>query len=316
MKVFLLALFPLYVLYAGVSSTNIVPSFAKKSFMHIKILDQKKLTYERLYGLKFAELSDVTYDQKTQTLYLLSDKGLLFAFNAHFSDSIDMLVPLSGTKLKNKNAKRFKKWKRDSEGMTLDGNGKLLISFEGKAKIGWFHKNSSHYGTLIRKYKLPEALVDTKHYRSKNKSLEALAWHPKYGVLTATEWPLKRYNKKRQTIYALSGKKWHFKAEQEGRSSVVAMEVMDDDNVLVLERSYTGLLHPFVVTLKKVYLNNCKKKMCEVKVLAKMNSHKGWEVDNFEGLAKVGKHRYVMISDDNENFFQRTLLIYFEVIDE
>jgi len=67
MKVFLLALFPLYVLYAGVSSTNIVPSFAKKSFMHIKILDQKKLTYERLYGLKFAELSDVTYDQKTQT---------------------------------------------------------------------------------------------------------------------------------------------------------------------------------------------------------------------------------------------------------
>jgi len=316
MKVFLLALLPLYALYAGVSSTNIVPPFAKKSFMHIKILDQKRLSFQRLYGLKFAELSDVTYHQKTQTLYLLSDKGLLFAFNAHFSDNIDMLIPLSGTKLKNKKAKRFKKWKRDSEGMTLDGTGKLLISFEGKAKVGWFHKNSASYGNLIRKYKLPGALVDTKNYRSKNKSLEALAWHPKYGVLTATEWPLKKYDKKRQTIYALSGKKWHFKAEPEGRSSVVAMEVMDDGNVLVLERSYTGLLHPFVVTLKKVYLNNCKKKMCEVKVLAKMNSHKGWEVDNFEGLAKVGKHRYVMISDDNENFFQRTLLIYFEVIDE
>lgn len=284
--------------------------------MHIKILDQKKLSFQRLYGLKFAELSDVTYHQSTQTLYFLSDKGLLFAFDAHFSDSIDMLIPLRGTKLKNKKAKRFKKWKRDSEGMTLDGTGKLLISFEGKAKIGWFHKNSASYGNLIRKYKLPSVLVDTKNYRSKNKSLEALAWHPKYGVLTATEWPLKRYAKKRQTIYSLSGKKWHFKAEAEGRSSVVAMEVMDDGNVLVLERSYTGLLHPFVVTLKKVYLNNCKKKMCEVKVLAKMNSHKGWEVDNFEGLAKVGKHRYVMISDDNENFFQRTLLIYFEVIDE
>ena len=316
MKVFLLVLLSLYVLYAGVSSTNIVPPFSKKSFMHIKILDQKKLSFQRLYGLKFAELSDVTYHQSTQTLYFLSDKGLLFAFDAHFSDSIDMLIPLRGTKLKNKKAKRFKTWKRDSEGMTLDGTGKLLISFEGKAKIGWFHKNSASYGNLIRKYKLPSVLVDTKNYRSKNKSLEALAWHPKYGVLTATEWPLKRYAKKRQTIYSLSGKKWHFKAEAEGRSSVVAMEVMDDGNVLVLERSYTGLLHPFVVTLKKVYLNNCKKKMCEVKVLAKMNSHKGWEVDNFEGLAKVGKHRYVMISDDNENFFQRTLLIYFEVIDE
>ena len=316
MKIFILVFLPFYFLYAGISSTNIIPAVKEKSFMHIKILDQKKLSYTRLYGLKFSELSDLTYHQQTQTLYLLSDKGLLFAFNVHFSDTIDMLIPLSGTKLKNKNAKRFKKWKRDSEGMTLDGKGKLLISFEGKAKIGWFHKNSSRYGNLIRKYRLPRALVDAKNYRSRNKSLEALAWHPKYGVLTATEWPLKRYDKKRQTIYALSGKKWHFKAEPEGRSSVVAMEVMNDGNVLVLERSYTGLLHPFVITLKKVYLNRCKKNMCETKILAKMNSHKGWEVDNFEGLARIGKNRYVMISDDNENFFQRTLLIYFEVIDE
>lgn len=91
---------------------------------------------------------------------------------------------------------------------------------------------------------------------------------------------------------------------------------MDDGNVLVLERSYSGLLNPFVITLKKVYINRCKKGICPTKVLAKMNSHKGWKVDNFEGLARVGKHRYVMISDDNENFFQSTLLIYFEVVDE
>ena len=45
-----------------------------------------------------------------------------------------------------------------------------------------------------------------------------------------------------------------------------------------------------------------------------MNSHKGWSVDNFEGLVRVGKNRSAMISDDNNNFFQRTLLIYFEVL--
>ena len=92
------------------------------------------------------------------------------------------------------------------------------------------------------------------------------------------------------------------------------MEVMDDGNVLVLERSFTGLLEPFVVTLKKVMIKNCKKKMCPTKVLAKMNSHKGWNIDNFEGLARVGKNRYVMVSDDGDNFFQKTLLIYFEVL--
>lgn len=300
--------------YAGIRSVSILPSQHKPN-THMKILDQKYLSFDRIQGIKFAELSDITYDKKTETLYLISDKGLLFSFNAHFSDKIDTLIPMRATKLKNKKGKRLKKWKRDSEGMTLNGKGKLLISFEGKAKIGWFHKNSSRYGNLIRKYTLPKELKQTKNYRSKNKSLEALAWHPDYGLLTATEWPLKKYNKKRQTIYALSGKRWHFKAEPEGKSGLVAMEVMDDGNLLVMERSYTGLLNPFVVTLKKVYIKGCKKQMCDTKVIAKMSNHKGWEIDNFEGLARVGKNRYVMISDDNENFFQRTLLIYFEVID-
>ena len=90
---------------------------------------------------------------------------------------------------------------------------------------------------------------------------------------------------------------------------------MDDGNLLVLERSFTDFMDPFVITLKKVYLGRCKQNsLCKSEILIKMNSHKGWDVDNFEGLARVGKNRYVMISDDNDNFFQRTLLIYFEVL--
>lgn len=284
--------------------------------MGIKILDQKQLSFAQIQGVKFSELSDVAYHAKTDTLYLVGDKGTLFSFRAKFSKKIDELTPLRATKLKNKKGKRFRKWKRDSEGLALDGKGRLLISFEGKAKIGYFHKNSDKYGDLIRKYKLPKQLKNPKNYRSKNKSLEALAWHPKYGILTAAEWPLKKGNKKRQTIYALSGKKWHFRAEAEAKSAISAIEVMDDGNLLVLERSYTGLLNPFIVTLKKVYLKKCKNGICQSKVLAKLNSHKGWDVDNFEGLAKVGKDRYVMISDDNDNFFQKTLLIYFEVMEQ
>ncbi len=316
MKLLYIYLLMLVPLYSGVTTIDMMPPFKKSNYMGIKILDQKKLSFEKIQGVTFAELSDVTYDKKTDTLYIVSDKGSLFAFNAQFSQKIDMLIPMRATTLKSKKGKRFKKWKRDSEGLTLDGKGRLYISFEGKAKIAWFHKNSAKYGNLIRKVTLPKLLRDTKNYRSKNKSLEALAWHKRYGLLTATEWPLKKDYKKRQTIYAMSGKQWHFKAEPERKSAVTAMEVMDDGNVLVLERSYTGLLSPFVVTLKKVYINRCKKGLCHSKVLAKMSSHEGWEVDNFEGLARVGKHRYVMISDDNENFFQSTLLIYFEVVDE
>jgi len=284
--------------------------------MGIEILDQKDIAFSTLQGVKFAELSDVAYDANTQMLYFISDKGLLYTFHADFSDKIDKLIALSATKLKTKKGKRLKKSKRDSEGLTLDGQHRLLISFEGDAYIAWFHKNSVKLGRHIKNYTLPKCLKKEKNYRSRNKSLEALAWHFKYGVLTALEWPLKDDDKKTQTIYSLLGKQWHFKAEPEGRSGISAIEVMDDGNILILERSYTGLFEPFVVTLKKVYLEESKDGWCKTKVLAKMSSHKGWNIDNFEGLAKVDKHRYVMVSDDNENFFQRTLLIYFEVKDE
>ena len=313
MRFFLFFFFSLTMLEAEIREIKITPDQYKDQFMDIKILDQKQLLFRDIKGVKFSELSDLTYAPETKTLYLVGDKGSLFSFTASFSDKIEGLKALDAVNLKNKKGKRLRKWKRDSEGVTLDDEGNLFLSFEGEAKIASFHKEGEHYGSMIRKFTLPKQLRTTKNYRSKNKSLESVAWHPKHGILTATEWPLKKYDKKKQTIYALSGKKWHFKAEPEGRSGLSAMEVMDDGNLLVMERSYTGLSNPFIVTLKKVYLQDCKKKMCKTKVLAKFNSSKGWLIDNCEGLARVGKNRYVMISDDNDNFFQQTLLIYFEV---
>lgn len=316
MKIFLLSLLTCFTLNAGHFSVNIVPDAGMKKFEKITFLDQKQLMYANINNVKFSEISDLAYDSKTELLYMISDEGKLFTFKSVFSDKIETLEPVDAVKLRKKKGKKFKKWRKDSEGMTLDGKGRLLISFEGKAKIAWFHKNSAKRGQQIRKYAIPKELKSRKNFRSKNKSLEALAWHKKYGILTAAEWPLKKYNKKKQTLYALSGKKWHFKAEPEAKSAISAIEVMDDGNILVLERSFTGYLNPFIVTLKKVYLNDCKKGMCRTEVLVKMNSHKGWDVDNFEGLTRVGKNRYAMVSDDNDNFFQKTLLIYFEVKDD
>ncbi len=311
-SLFFLLLF-LKISCAGSFPADIRPQDLDSKSLGIEILDQKQLSFSRINDIKFSEISDLAYEGKTHSLFMVSDEGKLFEFNAVFTDRIVHLDPLKAGRLLKKQGKKFKKWRRDSEGMTLDDKGRLLISFEEKPRIGWFHKNSDHYGRLIKKYRLPKKLRNVKNFRSKNKGLEALAWHPRYGILTAAEFPLKKDNKKRQTIYALQGKEWHFRAEPEGKSAVSAIEVMDDGNILVLERSFTGYMNPFVVTLKKVYLDKCTKGLCKTKVLAKMNSHEGWDIDNFEGLSRVGEHRYVMISDDNDNFFQKTLLIYFKV---
>lgn len=296
---------------AQVLDVNIAPFLSAKQFESVTFLDQKRLAFKELSGIKFSGISDLAYAQKSGKLYFVGDRGKLFVFDVSFSDKIDALRPLHGVTLVKGNGDKFKTWHRDTEGLALDDKGQVFVSFEGRAKIGRFDEK----GRMVRQVTLPPKLRDPKNYRSRNKSLEALAWHPKHGLLTAAEWPLKHMKHKDQTIYALNGKKWNFKAEAEHKSAVVAMEVMDDGNILVLERAYTGILKPFVVTLKKVYLNTCNNKLslCKSEVLAKMNSHKGWKIDNFEGLTRVSKHRYVMVSDDNDNFFQQTLLIYFEV---
>ena len=326
MRVVLYFIFSLALLNAGIFPIDITPinkdGAVKKSskkenvFMGVKILDQRQFVFHSINGEKFSEISDLAYLPKKKKLFMVSDEGRLFTFKAKFGNKIELLEPEDGVELRKKNGKKFKGWRKDSEGLALDGKGRLIISFEGNAKIGWFHKNSAKYGRMIKKYKLPKELKNPNNYRSRNKSLEALAWHHKYGLLTASEWPLKKYSKKRQVIYALNGKKWYFKAEPESKSAISAIEVMDDGNVLVLERSFNGFLNPFIVTLKKVYLNRCKNGLCKTEILLKMNSHKGWGVDNFEGLARVGTNRYLIISDDNDNFFQKTLLIYFEVQDK
>ena len=299
-------------LFGDIHSTEICPD-GKHRVSGINILDQKVVDIGAVQGVKFAEISDLAYDAKHQRLYMVGDKGALFAFGIRLAGDSLSLRPLRAAYLRDKRGKRLRKWKRDSEGMCIDGRGRLLVSFEGDVKIAWVHKEGRKFGRMIRTFPLPEELRKISRYRSKNKSLEALTWHPRYGVLTAPEWPLKKYHKKRHVVYSLRGKRWSFRAEPEARSSLVAMETMDDGNLLVLERSYTGLFSPFVITLKKVFLKGCKKR-CKSKVLAKFNTHKGWDIDNFEGLTRVGKRRYLMVSDNGDNFYQRTLLIYFEVL--
>jgi hypothetical protein len=279
----------------------------------VRFLQQRTLYFDQIDTIAFSEISDAAYDAKRKRLYFVGDEGGLFLFDANFGETIH-LSPIRAAMLRKKNGKPLKRWQRDSEGMTLDAKGRLFVSFEGEPKVVRLGTEGKDFGRFMRTYKLPKPLRNVKHYRSKNKALEALAYHPRYGLLVAPEWPLKKLHKKCHTIYALrSGKRWCFRAEPEPKSGISAMEVTDEGNVLVLERSFRGFLEPLTVTLKKVYLNRCRKGRCESEVLVKMSTHKGWDIDNFEGLAKVGKNRYIMISDDNENFFQKTLLVYFEV---
>jgi hypothetical protein len=279
--------------------------------MGIEILDQKKVNLDTVGKYAFREISDLAYNKRKNILYMVSDEGVVFTFKALFDKKIKTLKPLKSIKLVKKNGKDFRSYRRDSEGATLDARNRLILSFEGRPKIARFGED----GRLEMLYKVPYKVSKIRFMRHKNKGLEALAYHPRYGLIMSTEYPIKTDNKKIQTIYSNSGYEWKFKAAAAKNSAVTALEVMDDGNVLVLERAYSGLFEPLVITLKKVYINKrCHKKhLCKDRVLARFDNSKGWSIDNFEGLAKVGKDRYIIISDDGDNFYQDTILLYFRV---
>jgi len=303
----LLILIPFF-LFTGctIGSNLIYANEGEAPKTDITILDQLSLNNKSKNGIALSELSDIAYDIKKHKLYAVGDKGYFYIFNAKFNKKINRLDYIKGFKLREKRSENS----YDSEGLTFDKKGQLYLSFEKYPRIATVSKK----GYIQKNQKLPKKLANKKNYKHGNAIFEALAWHPKYGLLTAAEYPMFKRKNTNQTIYSLKGKKWHFKAQSDENSAITAMEVMDDGNLLILERAYAGLSKPIVITLKKLYLNKCNKKhQCKTKVLASFNSFKGWAVANYEGLTKVGKHRYLMVSDNGNKSYLSTTFVYFEV---
>jgi len=282
--------------FAQLLEYGVSPSYFQSQ--KIKILDSKEFKSSKIDGIKITEVSDLAF--KDGILWGLSDQGYLYRFSLVIKDKkIQKIKPLKAFRLKTKKGKKLKKSKRDAEGLCYTDK-KLLISFERKPRISYFSLN----GIKLKNANIDKKLLDIKNYRSENKALESVIYSKKYGVVTAPELPLKMQNKSTHTIFTNKG---DFKFVASG--CITSLEFIDEDNLLVLLRDYSYLSGRLVVTLLRFDLLSG-----DVNTLLKMDSKKGWHIDNFEGLTKVGKNLYLIVSDDNENLFQKTLFVLFELI--
>ena len=289
---------------AQLSPYDIRPDDLKSDrYMKIKILDAKELSFK--FGSNISELSALAYSKNR--LYALSDNGELYHFDLKFkNDKIKSLVLTDRFMLKNKKNKPLKKQKRDSEGLALVDDT-LLISFEKKSRVELYTLE----GVKIEKKKIHKSLRDLKSYARGNKGLEAVTYSKKYGIITAPEIPLKGEKKSLHTLYAKQ-KTWKFKAS----GSLTDMTFIDKNNLLVLERKFDKHILRWLITISRVSLQNCdSSRVCKQEVLASLDNTYDWKIDNFEGLTKISKNKFLMVSDDNDMFFQNTLLVYFEILD-
>ncbi len=288
-------------LQAGIYEYDIRPSSLNSPvFMGIEILDSKDLEFDKVDGIKVSELSALAYDGTT--LYALSDRGYLYHFKISLKDEkIKKLKLKKAYELKDKKGRELKKAERDSEGLSLVDD-KLLISFEQEPRVELYSKK----GKKLKNKKIHHDLKDVKDYISKNKALEGVAYNEKQGVVTAPELPFD--DGELHTLFAKE-KIWKFKRS----GSITALEFIGSDDILVLERDHNMFNFQTVITISRVYLGRCKNDICQSDTLAVMDSKKGWKIDNFEGLTKVDNKRFLMISDDNDSFLQKTLLVLFEI---
>lgn len=289
--------------------------FSGNEYMQTKLLGTIALSAARVDGLPVAELSDLAWDKTSQTLYSVSDGGYLYT--AKIKQSKNKLLSAQITKavkLKGPNKKYLRGANNDPEGLDIirrNNTTELIISFEGNSRVARYNTNGEYLGSVS----LPKKLKGSRSYRHKNKALESVIVHPKHGVITAAELPLKASDANTQTLYSQHGKEWHFPRYKAAESSVTALEVLGNGDILVLERAFSGIFNPLVISLRQVRLNQCDSNhQCPVKELAVFNSANGWNMDNFEGLTHLSGNRYLMVSDDNNSPMQQTLMVMFDIL--
>jgi len=291
------------------------------SYPRINILNSYLIKTKAKDSYPIVELSDLAWDEDEQLLYSISDEGLLYhlrlEINKNYLSNVKIIAAMP---LLNKQKQALKGKFSDAEGLTLvngnngkRGDSQLIVAFENQPRISKF----SSKGQFLGKVQTVKKLRKRKSYRSNNKALESVTLHPTHGFLTASERPLKDKPLSQQTIYSNLGKEWHFAASKTRNSSITALEVLSKDKVLILERAYNGLLSPVVISLRQLNLDQCdSNNYCEIEDLARLDSSEGWILDNFEGLTHFSDNQYLMVSDNNKNPLQKTILVLFEVLDK
>lgn len=206
---------------------------------------------------------------------------------------LDSFVPLLGTE-----GEGLTRFRADSEGLAVRPDGRLYISFEGFHRV-WTYARPGGKAAWLPRHKDFEGLPI-------NKSLEALARAPDGTLYTIPEAP--NVGGTAFQVYRYRRGNWDtpFTIPQRGDFLVTEAAIGPDGRFYLLERSFS-LLGGFASRVRRFELRGDALSH-ETVILETPRT----ERDNLEGMAiwqAPEGMRMTLISDDNENFFQRTEIV-------
>ena len=260
-------------------------------------------------GQPLGGLSALAFDQQSHLLYMLSDRGHLYRTRPRFDDQQQLarLELLGSVPLLDHRGRPLEMPRADSESMVLikgrRGETQLLIGFERQHRLQRFTLEGEPVGKPLQ----PPALDGAQN----NGSLEALINHPVHGLIGGLEFASKGMNDNESRLFDLDGHQWRWQRSS-ADSGLTAMAPLGDD-LLMLERDFK-IGRPLIISLRRVRLSSAPPDgVVPGDTLARLVSDEGWRLDNFEGLTRIAPQRYLMVSDDNFSWLQRSLLGCFNV---
>jgi hypothetical protein len=286
----------------------------------IRLRGMLELRGTRIDGLSLSQLSGLAWDDDDRILYAITDKGALFHLQPEIRGGMltGLQVLKAVTLQEPVRVKSLRHHAPDTEGLDIlngrngkRGDAQLVVSFERNPRILRFDPD----GRPLGEYTLPPPLHDAKSYAGPNLMLESVCVDDELGVLTVPEEPLAGEAPGVTHLFALDGRAWLYPLTQ--NSPVSAIECLGHRRVLVLERDFGHVFGRNAVSLKRVTLPADPEPdaSLEPENIFTLDAAKGYAIDNFEGLAHHRDNRFFLVSDDNDLFVQRTLLLYFEILD-
>ena len=264
-------------------------------------------------------LSGLAWSEDEQLLYALSDFGRLYVIKPLWNQQGHLTgnVVLGHWPLLDKQGKALSGSLRDAEGLAIAhgndgrrGNEQLLVSFERTPRLIWYNPA----GHWLKEESLPAALNHITHYRNANKALEAVMLDGKGGWLTGPEHALNRDPDDIIGLYDAQRRRYNYPlSANDAKTSLVALEPIGNGDILTIERSWLPPIGPLVIRLRQAALTQPQMR---VDTLLEMRSDEGWVLDNFEGLTHHQGRRFFMVSDNNDNRLQQTILVYFELLQD
>lgn len=288
----------------------LAPNGSSSRSNHATILGAVAIAGVAPDGMAIHGLSGLAWDQDESLLYAVSDFGYLVWLIPRITGGQLTEVDYRGHyALRDQNGANLAQRRHDAEGLMVQGanNGRtgdteLVISFEQRPRVLRF----SPTGKFVQSIRLPATLRRSQNYFDLNHGLEAITWHPRFGILVGTETALRGQPAGTLAILSMSGLTWSFPAAARG-SALVGMETTADGEIVVLERRYLSPWQPLIISLRVVALES---RPPPIRELAQFSSAQGWAVDNFEGIARYDQNHYFLVSDDNANPLQKTLLVF------